>query len=142
MKFYYSPFTGEKINTDTPSDWMSVTEIEPTLEYDPLKTSLFFNEDINEWYVKEPEIVKEYKTIFSVREFRNRFTLEEQIAIRQASMTDMQVGLVYDEFQSAQYIDLNDPAVEQGLSLYVDKNLITEARKIELLKQEEIINGQ
>lgn len=76
------------------------------------------------------------KTIFSVREFRARFTQDEQIAIRSASMTDMEVGIVYDDFQSAQFIDVHDPAVAQGIDLYVTKGLLEPGRKAELLKPE------
>lgn len=78
------------------------------------------------------------KSIFSVREFRARFTQDEQIAIRSASMTDMEVGIVYDDFQSAQFIDVHDPAVTQGIDLYVTKGLLAPGRKAELLKPEPI----
>ena len=77
----------------------------------------------------EPKPIK----IFSVREFRARFTQEEQLDIRAASMTDHEVGLVYDEFLSAQYINLDDPAVEQGVDLYIAKGLIDPSRKPALL---------
>ncbi|WP_175224044.1 hypothetical protein [Achromobacter ruhlandii] len=63
-----------------------------------------------------------------------RVTAEEQAAIRAAAMTDMEVGLVYDDFQSAQAVDLRHPDVIAGLSLFVSKGLLTEARKQELLK--------
>lgn len=78
------------------------------------------------------------RTVFSVREFRARFTQDEQIAIRSASLTDMKVGIVYDDFQSAQFIDVHDPAVAQGIDLYVTKGLLAPGRKAELLKPEPI----
>lgn len=78
----------------------------------------------------------EYKTRFSVLEFRDRFTHEEAIAIRQAQFTDMEVGLVYDAFHAAQFIDLGDPRVEQGLALYVARGLLTAERKAQLMAPE------
>lgn len=73
------------------------------------------------------------KTQFSVREFRKRFTAAEQIAIRQMSLTDMQVGLVYDDFNSAEYIDVTDPDTAAGIDLYIAKGLLAPDRKAELL---------
>lgn len=76
------------------------------------------------------------RTQFSVREFRARFTQAEQIAIRSASMTDMEVGIVYDDFQAAQFIDLNDAAVAAGVDLYISKGLIDPSRRDALLAPE------
>lgn len=84
--------------------------------------------------VQEPEPGPQYKTQFSVLEFRDRFTIDEQLAIRQAQLADMEVGLVYDNFQAAQFIDINDPRVEQGIDLYVAKGLLEPARKQQLLE--------
>lgn len=78
----------------------------------------------------------QYKTQFSVLEFRDRFTIEEQLAIRQAQFDDMEVGLVYDNFQAAQFIDINDPRVEQGIDLYIAKGLLAPGRKAQLLAPE------
>ncbi len=76
------------------------------------------------------------KTKFSVLDFRDRFTVDEQLAIRAAQMTDMEVGLVYDAFQAAQFIDVNDPRVAAGIDLYIDKGLLEAGRKFELLTPE------
>lgn len=78
------------------------------------------------------------KTRFSVLDFRDRFTHAEQLAIRQAQFEDMEVGLVYDNFQAAQYIDIEDPRVAAGLDLYEAKNLLEPGRKTELLEPEVI----
>lgn len=83
------------------------------------------------WTPPEPEPVQIVR--FSVREFRSRFSLDEQVAIRAASMTDMEVGLVYDDFQAAQYIDITDSDVAAGLDLYIAKGLLEPERKDELL---------
>lgn len=77
-----------------------------------------------------------YKTHFSVLEFRDRFTIQEQLAIRQAQFQDMEVGLVYDSFQAAQFIDVQDPRVEQGIDLYISKGLLAAERKEALLEPE------
>lgn len=84
----------------------------------------------------DPELEPHYKTQFSVLEFRDRFTIEEQIAIRQAQITDMEVGLVYDNFQAVQFIDIEDPRVEQGIDLYIAKGLLAPERKAQLLEPE------
>lgn len=76
------------------------------------------------------------KTILSVREFRARFTHDEQIAIRTASMTDMEVGIVYDDFQAAQFIDLTDENVAHGVDLYIAKGLIEPSRRDAVLSLE------
>lgn len=85
-----------------------------------------------------PDESTQYKTQFSVLEFRDRFTITEQLNIRQAQLTDMEVGLVYDNFQAAQFIDVNDPRVAQGLDLYISKGLLEPSRKAELLEPEEV----
>lgn len=86
----------------------------------------------------EPEPEPYNKTQFSVLEFRDRFTIDEQLAIRQAQLTDMEVGLVYDNFQAAQFIDIEDPRVEQGIDLYISKGLLAPERKADLLQPEPI----
>lgn len=73
---------------------------------------------------------------FSVLDFRDRFTMSEQIAIRQAQITDMEVGLVYDSFISAQFIDITDPRVAGGIDLYISKGLLEPDRKESILAPE------
>lgn len=79
----------------------------------------------------QPE--RQLKTQFSVLDFRDRFTMAEQIAIRQSQLTDMEVGLVYDAFISAQFIDIEDPRVATGIDLYIAKGLLELERRAELL---------
>lgn len=81
-----------------------------------------------------PTVGQQYKTQFSVLEFRDRFTIDEQLVIRQAQFNDMEVGLVYDSFQAAQFIDVEDARVEQGIDLYVSKGLLGSNRKQHLLE--------
>lgn len=86
-------------------------------------------------YVAPPPILK---TRFSVLEFKNRFTHAEQVAIKTATYTDPEVGIIYDNFLAAQFIDLADPRVEQGLDVYVTKGLIAAERKAAILSPETI----
>ena len=85
---------------------------------------------------QDPERGPQYKTRFSPRDYRKRFTADEQIAIRQAQLTDMEVGIVYDEFLSADYIDVDDPETERGIDLYISKGLVDPDRKSPLLEPE------
>lgn len=78
------------------------------------------------------------RTQFTPREYIQRFTLEEQVAIRQAQFSDMEVGLVYDDFNRAQFIDINNPDVAAGIDLYISKGLLEPSRKAELLQPEEV----
>lgn len=89
-------------------------------------------------YVAPPPPPPQYKTVFSVLEFRARFTQNEQLAIKTATYTDPAVGLVYDDFLAAQFVDLTDARVEAGIDLYIGKGLLEPDRKAELLAPEEI----
>lgn len=73
------------------------------------------------------------KTRFTVREFAKRFSLEEQVAIRRASLDDMEVGLIYDDFNRAEFIDIEDPDVATALDFYVSKGLLNADRAEQLL---------
>lgn len=53
-------------------------------------------------------------------------------------MTDMEVGIVYDDFQASSFIDLNDPAVVAGVDLYIAKGLLYQSRRDALLAPEPI----
>lgn len=73
------------------------------------------------------------KTRFTVREFAKRFSLDEQVAIRRASLDDMEVGLIYDDFNRAEFIDIEDPDVSTALAFYVSKGLLDADRAEQLL---------
>lgn len=92
-------------------------------------------EEVEE-HINQP-IEPQYKTQFSVLEFRDRFTIDEQLAIRQAQFNDMEVGLVYDNFQAAQFIDVEDQRVAQGIDLYIIKGLLDPERKSALMTPEQ-----
>lgn len=73
------------------------------------------------------------KTVYTVREFMRRFTVDEQLSIRQSQFTDMEVGLAYDRFNRGEFIDVDDPDVAAGIDLYISKGLLDEGRKEALL---------
>ena len=91
---------------------------------------------VEEVYAAHNPAAKLPVTVFTPREFAKRFTQDELLAIRAAQFTDMEVGLVYDDFNRAEFIDLADPAVAQGISLYVAKGLLKASRKKALLAPE------
>ena len=93
-----------------------------------------------EWQANNPPI-EEYipiiptKTVFTSLEFRDLFTINEQLSIRESQLVDMEVGLAYDMMLSAQSIDISDPRTIQGMDLLVTKGLITNERRNEILQE-------
>lgn len=63
------------------------------------------------------------------------FTLQEQLAVVTATMTDPVVKLMYDRLLGAAYLSYEDPETEQSLSLLVGKGLLTEGRKAEIVAE-------
>lgn len=80
-------------------------------------------------YVELAPVSSQYKIVFSVLEFREQFTQDEQLAIKTATYTDPAVGLVYDDFLAVQFVDLEDARVEAGIGLYINKALLDHDRK-------------
>ena len=124
---------------------VELTDIDPTDRFHP--DFLWVDADgdvmIGDAYVDgaivrpepKPELMR---TRFSVREFVRRFTMEEQLAVRQTQLTDMEVGLVYDDFNRAEFIDIEDADVVAGIDLYIGKGLLAASRRGELLAPEPI----
>lgn len=63
------------------------------------------------------------------------FTSAEQLSVVEAAMTDSRVKLMYDRLLGAAFLSYEDPETEQGLSVLVEKNLLTPARKAEIVAQ-------
>lgn len=61
------------------------------------------------------------------------FTMQEQLAVVTATMTDPVVKLMYDRLLGAAYLTYEDPETEQGLSLLVEKELLAPERKLEIV---------
>lgn len=76
----------------------------------------------------EPEPVPQFPRFFG-NEKLDLFTIQEQLAVVTATMTDPLVKLMYDRLLGAAYLTYEDPETEQGLSLLVEKELLTPERK-------------
>lgn len=73
------------------------------------------------------------RTKFSSRDFLKRFTKQEQLAVVTATMSNAQVKLLWDNLLAADYIDLADPEVEEGIDYLIAQELIGADRKAEVL---------
>lgn len=108
--------------------------------YIPMDENNRHYQEYLEWQENNPPI-EEYvlttppKTVFTSLEFRDLFTINEQLAIRESQLVDMEVGLVYDMMLSAQNIDISDPRTIQGMDLLVTKGLLTNQRRNEILQE-------
>ena len=69
----------------------------------------------------------------SFQQFMDLFTVEEQIALAGAAMTDAATKLWYDRAVGAQFIDFSDPRLAQALQALVDSGIITAARRDRVL---------
>lgn len=58
---------------------------------------------------------------------------EEQMVVVTATMSDPMVKLMYDRLLGAEYLTYEDPETERGLQLLVDKGLLTQVRKMEIV---------
>lgn len=67
--------------------------------------------------------------LFRGNEKLDIFTLEEQLAVVTATMTDPMVKLMYDRMIGSAYLSYEDPETDQGLTLLVEKGLLTQERK-------------
>lgn len=77
----------------------------------------------------------EPKTKFSAREFLRRLTLDEKIALKTSD--DIQAQIWYDELIAADFVDIEDPDVEDAIDYGIFKGIFTEQRKSELLTPEQ-----
>lgn len=87
---------------------------------------------IGDYVPPEPVVVT--RSRFSSLEYLERFTEAEQLAIVGATQGNTAVKLWYDKLLAAEYVDLADPRIEQGLAALVAAGLLAEARKAELLQ--------
>lgn len=70
----------------------------------------------------------------SFLEFMDLFTEAEQLAIAGAAMTNVATKLWYDRAVGAQFIDLGDARLTDGLQAMVTAGLLTSARRNRVLK--------
>lgn len=93
----------------------------------------------NGWIFEDPTLLDEpaadapAEKRFKSLEFLDLFTEAEQLAIVQASMQSAQIKLWYDRALAASYVTISDARVAAGLSALVDAELITEARRDEIV---------
>ena len=120
-EFYYSPHTGEVINTSTPADWMGKTHIAPPL-FNPVNQGAFFREGA--WVVETtvPKvIVPQSVTMRQARLALLGIGLLDQVDAVIAGIEDpTQRGAAEIEWEYAQTVDRNSPFVQQlsaGLGL-------------------------
>ena len=81
----------------------------------------------------EPQLLPAAFPRFVGNQKLNLFTLPEQLAVVTATMTDPLVKLMYDRLLGSAFWTYEDPETEQGLSLLVDKGLLTLERKAEIV---------
>jgi hypothetical protein len=65
--------------------------------------------------------------------FTQRFTFTERSGILAAAKTDIEVETILHDLSDTAIVDLTSPALTLSLDLLVTKNLLTAARKTEIL---------
>lgn len=89
-------------------------------------------------------VLKAKESRITLYAFRSRFTIEEKAAIEFSAVDDPLVRAVLKDFDSATYIDLSRLDVQQGIGVFVQKDLLTEPRASEILTPDratEILSG-
>ena len=109
--------------TPTGDDWIEMHEPQPAPHYVAKVI-----DGVGVW-VEPPPIYRK----FYGNEKLDLFTPTEQLSVVEATMTDPVVKLMYDRLLGAAYLSYEDAETEQGLSLLVQKGLITEERKAEIV---------
>ena len=75
-----------------------------------------------------------YKRILTKFEFNERFTFDELVAITDLAKTNSRIAVLKNKFEISQEINLDLPAVSQGLDLLIQAGVLKLDRKIEILK--------
>lgn len=130
MNDVYSPHTGEHIATDSPASWMGRSGTSAP-EYNPQTHGCFWRDGAWELVAAQPD-EQGFKRFYGNAKL-DLFTQAEQLAVVTATITDPVVKLMYDRLLGAAYLTYEDAETEQGLQLLVDKDLLTAARKAEIV---------
>ena len=70
-------------------------------------------------------------------QLRRLFTFEEKVALEQVVKDgNLLVKVLLDDLAAAEFIDLTDSLVTQGLSLLVSQELLTQARADQIMNNE------
>lgn len=94
--------------------------------------------DGTKWFLREeyptpPNPEPEVNWKITKLSFRSRLTLQEKVAIEDASETNSTVRVIKGDLDSATFIDLKNETVVEGLSFLVTEGILTEERKEEIL---------
>lgn len=122
--------------------WVHEPREEDHPNYDPLTEQLveesYRRDDDGVWYkvykVEPKPTPKTHYNIYTGNAKLDLFTVEEQLAVVEATLTDPVVKLTYDRLINADFITYEDPSMELGLSLLVAKGLLTEFRKDKIVE--------
>ncbi len=106
-----------------------LTIIDPS-GYDPLPKTGWVYDAVADTF-SAPESADKTITQLTVLEFRNRFTFAEKVALKSSS--DVGVQVFIDDLSVATYVDLTDENLITGMDYLVSLEIITEARKAEIL---------
>jgi hypothetical protein len=97
------------------------------------RSKLDWDPETRDWVPRPPTL----KTRYSKLEFRSRFTLEEQVALDLASIgatvPAATLRVILASWAAADFINLDDPRVAQGIGLIAQSGLLTPARAAEIL---------
>lgn len=80
-----------------------------------------------------PEPEPEYPKFYGNAKL-DLFTIDEQMVVVTATMTDPVVKLIYDRLLNAAYFSYESPEAEEGLTALVAKGLLTQNRKEAIVK--------
>lgn len=76
----------------------------------------------------------ETQKVFKSSVIKDRFTSNELLSIKQKSMTDANIGLIYDNLTSGSPIDVTSSDFQSQLDTLVKNNLLVESRKTDISK--------
>lgn len=80
-----------------------------------------------------PPVQRSYRRFYG-NEKLDLFTMEEQLAVVTATMTDPFVKLMYDRLLGAAFLTYEDAETELGLELLMQKGLLTPERKAAIVE--------
>ena len=73
------------------------------------------------------------KTLFTPREFRQRFTMDEKVAIYEVAKLSVRVQIFIDEVSSTDAVDIEYPETIEGMSALKAAGILTDERYDELM---------
>ena len=73
------------------------------------------------------------KTIFTPREFRQRFSMDEKVAIYELARVSVLVQIFVDDMNTADFIDIENSETIEGMTILNSAGIITDERYDELM---------